>query len=235
MSNRTQLGKLRDDLCTVKRQRRRAAIPLKPLGELVSDLVRCPSPDLQQVLSELWACIRPTKTPIKAAFVPKRFSSSTQIARLRWLQLLVMVAQAYGPRRWVVPRTLDAQASRVGQAIAEAQDAWQKYSRQHGSAVIDDLVEAIECLLDIIPEGLSLDGRHVVVDGVKIARPLTPKERLFLALLIKADGRTVLKNDFRNARVPRAYQIKSRLVAKSEFTCLEDYIVADPGCGYRLI
>ena len=235
MTNRVQLGKLHDELCVLKRQRRRAAIPLKELGKLVSDIVRCPSPDLQQDLDQLWAYLGLTKNPLRAAFAPQRFSSNTQVARLWWLQLLVVVAQAHGPRCWVIPRTLDSQASGVGQAIAEARDAWQMYSARHGSAVLDHLVEAIECLLDIMPEGLSLDGRHAVLDGVKIARPLTRKEQLFLALLIKAKGKTVLKDHFRKAGVPKADQIKSRLVAKPEFASLEDYIVADQGYGYRLV
>ncbi len=235
MSNRVRLGEFRDRLRALKLPRRRTDLPLKELGTVLSDILRQPAPDLQREMDELWACVDATKNPIKAVFAPKRFSSASQIARLWWLQLLVMVAQAKGPWRWVVPRALDKQGAGVSQAIAEAKAAWQSYTAQQGSAVLDHLADAIECLQNTMPEGLSFDGRYVVVDGVKINRPLTPKERQFLQLLIAADGKTVTKSDLAKKGLTKAHQIKSRLLAKREFADLEDHIVADQGSGYRLI
>lgn len=97
------------------------------------------------------------------------------------------------------------------------------------------MIDAIELLLDHIPKAFVLDGRCLVWDGVRISKNLSPKEALFMRLLIKANGEDVSHQTLKRRGIPRGDVLKSRFLAKPDFQFLEDHIVADGGAGYRLI
>ncbi|MHC4066096.1 MAG: hypothetical protein ACYSUQ_06360 [Planctomycetota bacterium] len=236
MTARHDLETLMADLRTARRQRTRGAIPLRKLADLLGSLLRAPPVELQVKLDSLWDYARMLSRPLAAVCAPRRGSSHRPLQELWWLQVLVIVAQGFGTRRaWIVPKKLDPQVPTAGATVQTARDAWDRYVRDRGSTVLGDLINAIGLLLDSVPRGLSLDGRCLVKDGVRIDHELTAKQAVFMRLLIESNGKPVSHHGFQKHGIQRVDLIKTRLLADSRFHFLEDHIASDGGSGYRLI
>lgn len=236
MTARNDLETLMADLRRARRQRTGNAIPLKKLANLLGSLLRDPPAELHVKLDSLWDYARTRPNPLAAVFAPRRDSSHRPLKDLWWLQLLVIVAQGFGTRRaWIVPKNLDPHVHAAGGTVQKAHDAWDRCVRDRGSAVLRDLIDAIELLFDSVPRGLVLDGRYLVKDGVRIDQKLTLKQAVFMRLLIESNGKPVSRSDFLTNEIRRADLIKTRLLADPPFQFLEDHIVSDSGAGYHLI
>lgn len=134
-----------------------------------------------------------------------------------------------------MPRKLDPKVTSAQSAVKAACAAWDQIRCDRGSAVLGDLIDAIEILLDRLPRGLTLDGRFLLNDGVRIDQAMTAKETQLMKLLIDADGKVVSKDTFRKGGIGGLDVLKSRFLCKPQFSFLEDHIVSVAGSGYQLI
>ena len=208
---------------------------MRELADALAPVLQTPRGSLANELESMWELIVCSPKPARAIFVPKPNSSNVRWAAISWLQILVIIAQAFSsaPRR-IPPVDRRMKLGRREEVIKSARRAWHDYVRVRGArAAADELVQALEALLGMLPWGVELDDGHVVIEGARIEKKLTRSETVFLALLIDGRGQVVSKKAFLDRGIRNPVLLKHRLVEKSEFKSLDDYIIPDSG-GYRL-
>ncbi len=208
---------------------------IRELAEVLGPTLSHPSGTLAAEVTAMWSTIRSWPRPELAAFVVRPHSSMPAQQKIWRLRLLVLVAQGRSQHpRQIIPADVVPKLS-LDQITEKARAGFLALIDQDGvGRVIDQLVSAIRHLIQLLPRGIVLDGRYVVLNGRRIAERLTPQARLFLDILIAAGGRTVSRRAFEQQGVCHPAMVKSRLLQVPEFSILGRYIEpARPG-GFRL-
>jgi len=238
MGIRTEIGDVSTKL-ELARQTVHIAGPAIPFENDVANVFRkatgSQSPQLARELQATWSRLEGWKRPDKAVFCPKRNHPHPDRSAIAWIQLLILVTQARGSRRaWIVPRRWYASSLEVVQKAALG--AWQEYLLQYGTrTTIDHVLDALDQLLACFARSIHLDGDFLVRDGVRLKPKLSSKQRLFMKLLIDANGKLVRHADFLKKGIKRTDVLKSRLLKDEALGFLEDHIAGERGLGYRLI
>jgi hypothetical protein len=209
---------------------------LPEIAEVLGQLLRSPSGALVAELQSYWTTLWSFPRPAKAAFVLKPYTSVKPQRQQFWLQLLIIVAQgqAEHPCRIIRPRP-GRRAADLSSVVKKAQRVWTNYIQMYRArTVVEQLIDAIGRLRSLLPRGIALQGRHVVLNGERIETPLTVMESRLLGLLLQAGDRGVTREDLLNADIPQPAKVKSRLVQKPAFSFLDQHIQAGQTGGYIL-
>lgn len=208
----------------------------RDIADALGPMLQDPKGQLAEELNSMWDLVKSSPNPAKAIFVPKPSTSNTKWAAISWLQILIVIAQAFSsvPRR-IPPKDRRLKLGRLGEVIKTARHAWHDYIKLHGArTVVDQIIDAVGYLVACLPRGLELDGRHLIHNGVRIGRRLSNRFYDFMRLLLEADGRPVDLLTFVQSGVPHPHSTRHRLAKEAEFAFLNSLIQTAPDGGYVL-
>ncbi len=236
---------LKDIAAKLKRAKRIGRLGedlLREIGKVVGPLLHNPNDELEQELGYVWKLLdacreHPRGRPENVIYSPEPGHYLRIRRRIWWLQTLLMVAQGYPTRRQLLhPNGLVPRLNTCDEALLAAQGAMQCWSLERGDlSVIKHIEESLEYLKGTLPSMCMIDGCYLVWQGGRIDCKLSKKQRTFLELLIKAEGRPVTEQKFEAQGIRDAKKLKSCLALRPGFKFLKTRIRGGPKSGGYLL
>lgn len=230
------LNSLVTKLKLAQRRKRVDEALLSEAGDVLWPILIKPRGDLKRELGQMWKYLRKCRHPDRVVFSVRPHDRQPTRARIWWLQVLLMLAQGYPPRRpLLVPKGVVPRFTSLDEAQSAAKRAWKRYLNEKGlTAALDQVLQCLDFLSNALPPICKVDGNRLIYKGRRIGQTLSKQEVGFLDLLIQAAGRpvTAVKFAAKGIRYPKT--IKSRLIKKPRLAFLRKRIRSGHAGSYCL-